>query len=141
MVGLRRGIFKRRENIVFFERGIIRDYFLMGCARAQQTQNVRDANAQAAYARTPAAFAGFDGDPIEQACFHAVSREVRSIDEYDVDAFNWQGMVLRALVSARASMKTVRRAHHTVLRPPQEFIAQLNRKIPRGSHGRLKYGC
>ena len=65
MVCLSRGIFKRCQNVVFFEEGIILKNFLMRCTRSEQAQYIRDADAQAANAWAPAAFAGFDSDSIE----------------------------------------------------------------------------
>ena len=65
MVRLGSGIFNRCQNVVFFEEGIVLKNFLMRSPCAKQTQNISDPDAQAANARVPAAFAGFDGDSIE----------------------------------------------------------------------------
>ena len=65
MVGLDCGIFKRCQNVIFFEEGIVLKNFLMGRPRAKQAQNICDTDAQAANARAPAAFAGFDGDSVK----------------------------------------------------------------------------
>ena len=101
MVGLDCGIFKRGQNIVFFEEGIVLKNFLVRGPRAEQTQNIRDTDAQTANARTAAAFAGFDGDPIEETGFHDSSNEVganevSAPDEYDVHAIDWQDDVAGA---------------------------------------------
>ena len=66
MIGLDRGIFKRCQNVIIFEEGIVLKNFPMGRPRAKQAQNICDTDAQTTNARAPAAFAGFDGDPIEQ---------------------------------------------------------------------------
>ena len=76
MVGLGCGIFKRCENVVFFERRIVIRTFLKGGSRTEQAQNIGDTDAQAANARTPATFAGFDGNPLKQTGFHDSSNEV-----------------------------------------------------------------
>ena len=46
MVSLYCGIFKRCQNVVFFEGGIVLKYFLLGSAGAKQAQNICDTNAK-----------------------------------------------------------------------------------------------
>ena len=56
--------FQRRQNVSFFEEGIVLKDFLMGSTRTQQAENIRDTDALPTDARTPAAFAGLDGDSL-----------------------------------------------------------------------------
>ena len=65
MAGLGCGIFKRCQNVVFFELSIVLKNFLMGSPRAEQAQNICDTDAQAVNAWAAAAFAGFDGDSVK----------------------------------------------------------------------------
>jgi hypothetical protein len=65
MVRLGCGIFKRCQNVVFLEEGIVLKNFLMGSTRTEQAQYIRDTDAQAANAWATTALAGFDGDSIE----------------------------------------------------------------------------
>ena len=78
MVSLDCGIFKRCQNVVFFEGGLVLKNFLVGSAGAKQAQNICDTNAQATNTGATAAFADFDGDPIEQTRFHDSSKEVKA---------------------------------------------------------------
>ena len=78
MVSLDCGIFKRCQNVVFFEDGIVLKNFLVGSAGAEQAQNICNTNAQATNTGSSAAFADFDGDPIEQTGFRDSSKAVKS---------------------------------------------------------------
>ena len=78
MVSLDCGIFKRCQNVVFFEERIVLKNFLVRRAGAKQAQNICDTNAQATNTGATAAFADFDGDPIEQTRFHDSSKEVKA---------------------------------------------------------------
>jgi hypothetical protein len=58
------GIFKCRENVRFFEEGIVVQDFLMGGAGTEQAENVGDTDTLPPDARTSAAFAGLDSDSV-----------------------------------------------------------------------------
>ena len=78
MVSLYCGIFKRCQNVVFFEERIVLKNFLVRRAGAKQAQNIGDTNAQATNTGASAAFADFDSDPLEQTGFRDSSKAVKS---------------------------------------------------------------
>ncbi len=78
MVSLGCCIFKRRQNVVFFEERVILEDLLMGCPRTKQGQDICDTNALTANAGAPAAFPRFNGDSVSQTRFHGNPRVVGS---------------------------------------------------------------
>ena len=78
MIGLGCCISKRCQNVVFFELRIVLKNFLMRSPRAEQAQNIGDTDTQAANAWPPAAFAGFDGNPIKQTGSHNSANDVKT---------------------------------------------------------------
>jgi hypothetical protein len=64
VVGLHGGIFQRRENVSFYQEGIVLQDFLMGGPCAEQAENVSDTDALPPDARAPTAFAGLDSNSV-----------------------------------------------------------------------------
>src|SRR6266404_4875093 len=64
MIALSRRVFERGGNVSGFEQGVMFENFLAAGAGGQEVEHVVDADSQAPQARTPAALAGIDGDPM-----------------------------------------------------------------------------
>lgn len=71
MIRLTRRIFQAGEDVLGFEKLVIREDLLLRFTCAQQAQHIRDAQPKAANARTPAAFTRLDRDARKQFRIHA----------------------------------------------------------------------
>ena len=65
MICLMSRVFERRENVLLFQIGIIREDLLERRSGAQQFQHVGYAHSQPANAGTPAALGIINGDPAQ----------------------------------------------------------------------------
>ena len=74
MVGLHGSIFQRRQNVSFFEKGVILQNFLMGGSCTKQPKNVGDSDTLPPNAGAPTAFSGLNGDSVKQTGVHDVSK-------------------------------------------------------------------
>ena len=66
MIRLPRGAEEGGLDVSRFEKRIVREDFLVRCARREEFQNIQDTEACPADARMPAAFARFDCDAFEE---------------------------------------------------------------------------
>ena len=70
MVSLMCGVFDRGDDVFPLERRVIRKNFLEASARRQKVKDVGDTNAQAANARSTAAFPFFHRDALQSLVIH-----------------------------------------------------------------------
>ena len=72
MVGLMCCVVKRGEDVFAFQEWVVRQDLVVGSSRAEQFEHIGNTDTQSAYARSPAALTGFDGDSIEALKIHEV---------------------------------------------------------------------
>jgi hypothetical protein len=64
------GVVEGGEDVFAFEKRVVCEDFFEGSASAQEFEYIRNTNAVSANARTAAALAGIDCDPIESFQIH-----------------------------------------------------------------------
>ena len=67
MITLRGGVLERRSNVSWFQIRVVLQDFLSARAGGQKLEDIFDANAQAAEARTPSALFGINRDSVQLA--------------------------------------------------------------------------